>query len=270
MRWLISTDGTERSQRAAEFASKFLRPEKDQAILLGILSNGNQEMVERSMDAVSKLLNNILIKRTTRQEDITHAIELEAQAEHVDVAVYGSRGRHGITSLLLGSVAARLAHDRPCSVMVVRDQPPPVKRILVGISLSPKRQATIEMAGKLAQATGAEVVILHVMSQLPLTDKAYTGPLHMTAEEAISSETTEGQILWETVQQLNSMGVRAHPKIRHGLVLDETMDEIQEGGYGLVVIGGHSGLQNIPWSAYLMEDVAKDILLNTRCPLMIV
>jgi nucleotide-binding universal stress UspA family protein len=218
MRWLISTDGTERSQRAAEFASRFLRPEKDQAILLGIL-NGNQEMVERSMEAVSKLLNNILVKQTTRNEDVTHAIELEAQAEHVDVAVYGSRGRHGITSMLLGSVAARLAHDRPCSVMIVRDEPPPVKRILVGISLSPKRQTTIEMAGKLAQATGAEVVILHVMSQLPLTDKAYTGPLHMTAEEAITSATTEGEILLETVQQLNEMGVRALPLIRHGLVL---------------------------------------------------
>jgi nucleotide-binding universal stress UspA family protein len=126
------------------------------------------------------------------------------------------------------------------------------------------------MAGKLAQASGAEVVILHVMSQLPLTDKAYTGPLHMTAEEAMSSETTEGQILLETIQQLNMMGVRAYPIIRHGLVLDETLEEIETGRYGLVVIGAHAPLQNIPWSAWLMEDVAKDILLNTRCPLMIV
>ncbi len=270
MRWLISTDGTERSQRAAEFASKFLRPEKDQAIVLGVLSNGNPEEVERSMSAVKKLLNGVVIKQSTRQEDITHAIELEAQSEHVDVAVYGSRGRHGITSLLLGSVAARLAHDRPCSVLIVRDEPPPVKRILVGISLSPKRQATIEMAGRLAQASGAEVAILHVMSQLPLTDKASTGPLHMTAEEAIINGTTEGQILLETVQQLHAMGVRAQPIIRHGLVLDETLGEIETGKYGLVVIGAHAPLQNIPWSAWLMEDVAKDILLNTRCPLMIV
>ena len=270
MRWLISLDGTERSQRAAEFASNFLRPEKDQAILLGILSDGNQDKVKQAMDELGKRLNGVLIKRTTRREAIQEAIELEAQAEHVDVAVYGSRGRHGITSMFLGSVAARLAHDRPCAVMVVRDQPPPVKRILVGISLSPKRQTTIEMAGRLAQATGADVAVLHVMSQLPLTDKAYTGPLHMTADEAIQSQTTEGQILWETVQRLNGMGVRAYPMIRHGLVLDETMDEIRDGGYGLVVIGAHSALQNIPWSSLLMEDVAKDILLNTRCPLVIV
>ncbi len=269
MRWLISTDGTERSQRAAEFASKFLQPGKDQAILLGVVANGNQQ-VEQSMDVLSKLLNGVLIKRATRQETITNAIELEAQTEHVDVAVYGSRGRHGITSLLLGSVAARLAHDHPCSVMIVRDQPLPIQRILVGISLGPQRQATIVMAGKLAQATGAEVAILHVMSQLPLTDKASTGPLHMTAEEAISSETTEGQIMLETMQQFHAMGVRAYPIIRHGLVLDETIAEIETGHYGLMVIGGHAPLQNIPWSAWLMEDVAKDILLSTRCPLMIV
>lgn len=270
MRWLISTDGTERSQRAAEFASKFLRPGKDQAILLGVVANGNPEDVEESLGFINQLLKDLVVRRTLREEEITEAIELEAQSENVDMAVYGSRGRHGITSLLLGSVAARLAHDRPCSVMVIRDQPPPVKRILVGISLSPRRNATIEMAGKLAQAIGAEVVVLHVMSQLALTDKAYTGPLNMTAQEAIAHGTTEGEILVETIQTLEKMGVRAVPVIRHGLVLDETLEEIDTGNYGLVVIGAHAALQNIPWSAWLMEDVAKDILMNTRCALVIV
>lgn len=270
MRWLISTDGTERAQRAAEFASKFLQPEKDQAILLGVVNNGNSAEVESSLGFVGELLNGLVVKQTTRTEDVTQAIELEAQNENVDVAVYGSRGRHGITSLLLGSVAARLAHDRPCSVMVIREQPPPVKRILLGISLGPKRHETIEMAGRLAQAVGADVYVLHVMSQLPLTDKAYTGPLHMTATEAIENQTMEGQILLETIQALNLMGVRAYPMIRHGLVLDETLEEIESGEYGLVVIGGHSSLQNMPWSAWLMEDLAKDILMNTRCPLVIV
>lgn len=270
MRWLISTDGTERSQRAAKFASKFLRPGKDQAILLGIVSNGNKNQVEQALEAITRLLNGMVVKRTVRQEALAEAIELEAQAEGVDVAVYGSRGRHGIASLLLGSVAARLAHDRPCSVMIVREHLPSVQRILVAISLSPKRQATVEMAGRLAQATGAEVVVLHVMSQLPLTDKAATGPLRMTAEEAIANQTTEGQALSESIQRLAAMGVRARAKIRHGLVLDETLAEIKTGQYGLVVVGAHTALQNIRWSALLTEDVAKDILLNSRCPLVIV
>jgi nucleotide-binding universal stress UspA family protein len=270
MRWLISTDGTERSQRAAEFASKFLRRGKDEAILLGILSNENADEVKTSMAEVKKLLNGLVTKQIIREEEVTEAIELEAQTEQVDMAVYGSRGRHGITSLLLGSVAARLAHDRPCSVMVIREQPPPIKRILVGVSLSPQRQATIEMAGKLAQAVGAEVVILHVMSQVALTDKAYTRPLKMTAFEAIEHNTTEGQILIESMKFLETMGVRSSPVIRHGLVLDETLAEITSGNYGLVVIGAHTALQNIPWSAWLMEDVAKDILMNTRCALVIV
>ncbi len=270
MRWLISTDGTERSERAAGFAGQFLRFGEDQAILLGILSDENQESVEHSMNAITGQITKALVKRTTRREPISEAIEAEAQAEQVDVAVYGSRGRHGITSLLLGSVAARLAHDSACSVLIVRDQPPPVTRILVCISLSPRRQATIEMTGKLAQATGAEVVALHVMSQLPITDTASTSPLTMTAEQAISGGTVEGKALQETVEQLAAMGITARPLIRHGLVLDETLDEVESGSYGLMVIGAHAPLKNIPWSAWLMEDVARDILLNTRCPLMIV
>jgi len=270
MRWLISIDGSDRSERAAQFATAFLRPGEDQAILLGISADGNQEPLRRSLDDVGRLLGPLVIKRSVRAEPVPVAIELEAIQEQVDVAVYGSRGRHGITSRLLGSVAARLAHDRPCSVLIVRDQLKPVHRILVGISISPKREATLEMTGRLAAATNAEVVVMHVMSQLALSDSAQADQLRMTAEQAIGHQTTEGRLLEEALETLQGLGVAARPLIRHGLVLDEMLAEIESGEYGLVVIGAHSDFQTIAWSALLVEDVAKDILLNTRCPMMIV
>jgi nucleotide-binding universal stress UspA family protein len=41
-------------------------------------------------------------------------------AEKTDLLVVGSRGRTGITRLLLGSVASHVASNAPCSVLIVR------------------------------------------------------------------------------------------------------------------------------------------------------
>lgn len=46
----------------------------------------------------------------------------EAQKERVDLIVIGSHGRSGLTRMLLGSVAERLAREAPCPVMINRLQ----------------------------------------------------------------------------------------------------------------------------------------------------
>lgn len=46
----------------------------------------------------------------------------EMAEERVDLLVIGSHGRTGLTRLLLGSVAERLAREAPCPVMISRVQ----------------------------------------------------------------------------------------------------------------------------------------------------
>jgi nucleotide-binding universal stress UspA family protein len=53
--------------------------------------------------------------REGRSEDV-----LAAEAEGAGLAVVGSRGRHGVTGLVLGSVSHALMHTAPCPVAVVR------------------------------------------------------------------------------------------------------------------------------------------------------
>jgi nucleotide-binding universal stress UspA family protein len=47
-------------------------------------------------------------------------IEQEAEARGVDLIALGTRGRSGLTRLLLGSVAERVLHHAPCPVLTVR------------------------------------------------------------------------------------------------------------------------------------------------------
>ena len=55
-----------------------------------------------------------------RAENDLPARALVAAAEGAWLVVVGSRGRGGVTGLLLGSVSSHLAHHAPCPVLIVR------------------------------------------------------------------------------------------------------------------------------------------------------
>jgi len=55
-----------------------------------------------------------------RPENDLPARALVAAAEGAWLVVVGSRGRGGVTGLLLGSVSSHLAHHAPCPVLIVR------------------------------------------------------------------------------------------------------------------------------------------------------
>ena len=187
-----------------------------------------------------------------------------------DIALYGSRGRRGLTKVLFGSVAARLARAIPCSLLVVRKTPEPVKRILIRSTLDPCPTAPIEIGKSLARAVSADSTILHVMSQIPLVDQASLDQLELTAEEAIARRTREGQALLDAQQELQAAGLQTHSVIRHGLVIDEILDEVVSGDYDLLVIGSHAGPRTNRWQDILVEDITNTVLLDTRCPVLIV
>lgn len=49
-----------------------------------------------------------------------HAIVEYAQREHIDLVVIGTRGRHGLAHVVMGSVAERVVRTAPCPVLTVR------------------------------------------------------------------------------------------------------------------------------------------------------
>ncbi len=60
-----------------------------------------------------------------------------------------------------------------------------------------------------------------------------------------------------------------HPKalVRHGLVVDEIIDEAGTGNYDLVVIGAHRD-EGLP--RFLLDDLARELVLNVECAILVV
>ncbi len=100
----------------------------------------------------------------------------------IDLAVVGSRGRGGLAGLIFGSVARKLAHDAPCSLLIARaykgmtaDQSWPIVEAksklsaVIGVDGSPGSKTAINEVVKMGENSFAEVgvVCAQPLSVLP-------------------------------------------------------------------------------------------------------
>lgn len=270
MHWLITTDGSDRAQSAAVFAAGLLQADEDEVTLLGIAQKGQEVEIQRALDETAALIPGGVRERILRYGSTADGIESAIQSQPYDLVVYGSRGRRGLTKMLFGSVAARLAHEIDCSVLIVRTPPEPVERVLVCTTLDARHLAPIRLGGELAHRCGAQITLMHVMSQITMADNAPAEQLMLSAGEAIRKRTREGLAFAQALDLLSARGVTAQTLIRHGLVIDEIMDEVVSGKYDLLVIGAHTAPRDSVWQDLLVEDITNTILLQTRCPVLIV
>lgn len=213
-----------------------------------------------------------------RPERRAQALLAESAEGRYDLIVSGSRGLRGWQRLALGSVAARLARYALVPVLLVKGPARaagPGGRVLACTSGDRRGERAVRWGARAARWLGAELTVLHVMSQLALSAEAPLDQLTETAEEAIAQETREGLHLARALEvahgQAGGKPLAARPKLRHGLVLDEIAAEAREGNYDLVVIGGHSAPPEAgPVRPTLLEDMADQVISALERPVLVV
>jgi len=277
MKILLCTDGSAHTVRGINLGMCLARAAASSVDILAVPSAGLRTRVERGreedtnrlVEAAAAELEEAGIPVTIQRRTghIAEEVVRQAQTTPYDLLIIGSRGRHGVARLLLGSVALHVAGHAPVPVLVVKGRAEDLKRFLVCSSAGPVSERTIRFAGHLAHALGASVTLLHVMSQLPLAEGAVPDDLEASAEELIQHRSPEGVHLSQMLDLLVAEGVVTRAVVRHGLVLDEIIAEVQEGHYDLLVSGAHvtPGL-----NARLVDDLSADILLAANCPVLVV
>lgn len=104
-----------------------------------------------------------------------------ARTHHADLVILGAHGGGGVSRVLLGSVAESLAGSVEASILVAR-APPPVARILVATDGSAASQRALAVALRYADATGAEVVVQHVLDVADEVPRPHEGFLKQVVE----------------------------------------------------------------------------------------
>jgi nucleotide-binding universal stress UspA family protein len=278
MHWLLYVDGTALAEEAVRFAAPLAAAAGAEATLLAAAATPADEPAARAAaeHALGRLPGAHVLVRPGRG---VHALLDEAGRGRYDALVVGSRGRRGWQRMAFGSVAARMARYSPVPVLIVKGRPRPALRRMLACSAGGRpAEAVARWAGYLGGLAGAEVTMLHVMSQLALSAEAPLRPLTESAEEAMAEQTREGQHLAgqlaAAAAAAGPAGVHMRPRLRHGLVVDEVAAEAAEGDYDLLVIGGHQAPPVSegwgPVRTHLLEDVADQIIMAVQRPILVV
>jgi nucleotide-binding universal stress UspA family protein len=113
---------------------------------------------------------------TVRETKVLHGDPAATLVDHLrdsgaTLVAAGTHGHRRVAGILMGTVATRLLHDAPCSVLIARpsdgEEPFPA-RILVGVDGSPESAAAAVVAQELAARFGAECVGLTATGGKPV------------------------------------------------------------------------------------------------------
>src|SRR5512139_1178824 len=229
MKILLCTDGSADAARAARFGLRLARRGVDALQLLGVIEahEDAERSIRNALEMLGMELHAIGLEYETKMRR-GHAAEqiLDEAAEwQADLIVIGQLGRRGLTRFIMGGTATRIVQYARCSVLLVKGQRSALQRILVCTAGGEPGLRDVEVAGQLAAQTRAAVTVLHVMSQVALTERTYRPELEALASDLIARHTSEGVHLETASNTLKSRGVSCAAKVRHGLVVDEIAAE---------------------------------------------
>jgi nucleotide-binding universal stress UspA family protein len=106
------------------------------------------------------------------------------RSEHASLVVVGSHGRRRAAGMLLGTVATRMLHEAPCSVLISRPARDPAtwpQAIVAGVDGSPESELAVAAARSLASSRDADLRIV----------SATTDEVHREAARKLAPELEE-------------------------------------------------------------------------------
>jgi nucleotide-binding universal stress UspA family protein len=193
------------------------------------------------------------------QDSATHGIFQAADELKADLIVMGTHGRHGLSRLLLGSVAQWVAQRAHCDVLASRSEAPAggYKRILVPTDFSSCSTYALKRATQLIEKGGV-IDLVHFWN-IPVGSTSYWGDMGEDLRENIRNGATKfGEKLVAEYADVDATISFAEEEIaaRHGI-----LDRLEDNDYDLVVMGSH-GLKGV--KKLILGSVAEAVLRHAK------
>ena len=273
MRILIATGGGAHSNLAVKMGAQLagavgleptlvtvIKHESEQAHAEAILASA-EAMMDLGPGAVQ---SKIYIGNPAKK------IILEAETGNYDLVILGSRPTHTLLTRLLGSTAEWVIAHAHCPVLIVKGEPTPLQRILLCVTAAEIPSQHTLFTARLASLMDEppEITVLHVMSQIVAGPTAPgEWQLYANAAELMQGSEPEGDMLRRDMMVLRRLDADVRPRVRHGPVVEEILNEARDGAYDLLVIGSH---QARGWQRFLLDDLAHQIVVQVDRPVLVV
>jgi len=226
-----------------------------------------REVLQTSGDPLMKRglqVENHVIRGRAPHALIDLASDIEA-----DIIVMGSRGRGGLSSMLLGSVAVEVTSEAPCPVLVSRGSS--VSRLLVATDGSASANAIAERLGEWGIFRGltADAVAVSIPDSPAFESivNLYTlGDKRLARKRQELGERYQADAE-EMAERLSAVGIPSEAHLRAGDPARQILAAAREHASDLIVTGSR-GLGT--FEGLLLGSVARKVLTHADCSVLIV
>ena len=292
-RILFATDFSRWAKRAEDYACSLAYSWKASLTLLSVAEFPpglnpnypvNQQYLADLLKQVSSQLVDLKVRAGQRGIAVTTRVATgipseeviaAARAEDSDLIVMGTRGKTGLSHILLGSTAERVVRGASCPVLTVRtgptdsednstlSRPVTLERILVPVDFSDCSLDALEYAVVVAQQAKASLLLLHVLEP-PSYGLDFTLGHSRVRRSEVSSWRNR---LEELLLSHQHSHVPMESQLRGGTPVDSILDSAKTLPCDLIVMGTH-GRRGI--SHGISGSVAEAVLRKALCPVIAV
>ena len=289
MKILLAIDGSECSDRAANFLTRFNYSPQDEIIVLHVISEIPYEddsyanikrfmkrVAPRILESTANILKPVRAKVIKREEEGYPDITIMEVAEDadVDLIVMGTRGIKGIKSVFIGSITRSVAINSLKPVLVTRHPQWDVSinmKVLLATDGSDSAHATAELLASMPFHPDTEFLILSVsysaFSDIP--EQFTMGISDKIKEDVARIKTIEYEKAYQIMEQSKAILSKrfAHTEglIRVGDPSIEILNAAERSHADIIAVGCR-GLKGIKG---MMGSVSRRILGHSQCAVLI-
>ena len=246
------------------------RPPYSRSILLAALDQRADESAARARRTLARRWPGAeaVVVDKTPVEGILH----EAERFRADLIAVGWRGHGTARRLLMGSVSRGIVRRAKCAVLVVRQRPRRVRRIVIGFDASPNAQRAVELVATLVAPPDGRVTLVSVVELLaPSSHGPAVAGIRSTIAREVRRINAEGakaatNALNRAATELERSGWRTRTQLRTGEPLRELMVAVRTVDPQLLVVGarGTSGVRQL-----LLGSVAEGVISRSPVPVLL-
>jgi nucleotide-binding universal stress UspA family protein len=259
---LVGADGSERAAEAVRQASLLAQAVHAQLIVAHVIEDRPYEEgePERALEAAAAAARAAGADPETRflTGDAAEAMLKEAERDGIDLLCVGPDSGLLGGAIRFGHVAAKIVREARCSVLVARpagDRFP--RQVACAVDGSDASVVTAMAAAGLAQATGADLRLLHVVPVFRGRNEEWT----LGAEEESPPE-LEPSVTAVSALGLTPIREMAMGRPEHTLVRVAERDEVD------LVVVGHRGVTGM--TRRLLGSVSEHVAQHATCSVYVV
>jgi nucleotide-binding universal stress UspA family protein len=244
--------------------SKQLIPLATRLTLVATGSDPEQSLIADAM-ARLEIPATLPVTRRMIADNVHDAIITAASEAPYDLVVLGKL--HRPLARLLGRRSKAIAQRVQPSVLRVQGRTGPIGRVLVASGGDFHTFDDVRVAAQVAGPLGAEITLMHVVSQQSLVFQGFAQRT-LSVDEFLTSTSAEASTLRRAAELLRERDIAVQVRGRVGPVLDELLDELRSGQYDLLVVGAHRIER--PLDRILLENITGELLDISPIPVLVV